>query len=260
MFRKGLKTHHIGTRIIRLERTGSTNDIAWRLALEGAPEGTVIIAREQTKGRGRFGRKWFTLKDKSLILSVILRPKLRYDELPWIAAIGAIAVVDAIKDVTGTQAQIQFPNDILMGRKKVAGVLVESRMISGLPDIFILGIGVNLLIRKGEFPKEIAKSASSVVIESGETVCMDRFLKALLEALDHGYAMLCERTFLTLLRKWRKFSYIVHKRVKVQENNRTFIGVVEELHPVEGLLLRLENGHLRVFRGEHIERLEVIGP
>ena len=126
--------------IYRFEEVGSTNDIALGMARHGASEGTVVITRSQTKGRGRRGRKWFARPGESVIMSVVLRPELplnRYSELAFVAA---VAVAECLEDKCGLEPSLKWPNDVLVGDRKIAGILIESERGAA-----IVGIGMNVL-------------------------------------------------------------------------------------------------------------------
>src|SRR5579872_6397709 len=135
--RARLHSRVVGKRILSVGECESTNDLAWKEALGGAAEGTVIFAEEQTKGRGRFGRVWTAPRGLGLLCSIVLRPEIDVDRVPLMTAMAALAAADVVGDL----AQIRFPNDVMLGGKKIAGILVEARFISSRPDVFIVGIG-----------------------------------------------------------------------------------------------------------------------
>ena len=240
--REGLRTRVIGREIRCVDRCESTNDLAWSAALEGAPEGLVILAEEQTKGRGRFGRTWIAGRGEAVLASVLLRPSIELDRIPLMTALGALAAAD----VAGPEAQIRFPNDVLVGGRKIAGILVEGRFVSSRPDAFIVGLGFNVT---GHPPDVNATSL-------GPGASRLHAARALLEALDLWYARLGGA--LTEFRtSWRARSYILRKRVRIRSDGREFSAVVEEVDPVDGLVVRLDSGHPLTVRSEHVEHLAV---
>jgi len=255
--RSRLHTRVVGKRIVCLDACESTNDRAWQEALAGAPDGTAVFAEEQTKGRGRFGRSWYAPKGSCVLCSVVLRPSIEADRVPLVTAVAALAAADAVEDAAGVEAKIRFPNDILVGGRKIAGVLVESRFISSKPDLFIVGIGLNVNVGRADLPAELREAATSLAIERGAEVARAAAARALLESLDRWYR---ELDGVKAIRKaWRERSAILGKRVRVREGGRSYGGVVNEVDPLDGLVLRLDSGHERAFRGEHVERLEVEG-
>lgn len=241
--RSRLDTRVVGKRILCVESCESTNDLAWKEALAGAPDGTVLFAEEQSKGRGRFGRVWTAPPGRGLLCSIVLRPQIDVDRVPLMTAMAALAVAD----VVGRDAQIRFPNDVMLGGKKIAGILVEARFISSRPDVFIVGIGLNVT---GHPP---GMNATSL----GESVSRTATARALLEAVDAWYGRL-SGTLRDYRKAWRDRSFIVGKRVRVKHGGKIIPGVAEDVDPLDGIVLRLDSGHPRTIRSEHVEHLEVL--
>lgn len=241
--RTRLHARVVGRHITCVQSCASTNDLAWKAALDGAADGTVVFAEEQSKGRGRFGRTWTALRGKSILCSTILRPDLEADRVPLMTAVGALAAAD----VVGDGAQIRFPNDVMLDGKKIAGILVEARYISSRPDVFIVGIGLNV----NAHPPGVGATSLGADVSRVATA------RALLEALDLWYGRL-GGTLREFRKAWRERSFILGKRVRVKEDGRAVAGVVEETDPVDGLVLRLDSGHPRRVRSEHVEHLEVL--
>ncbi|MBI2930569.1 MAG: biotin--[acetyl-CoA-carboxylase] ligase [Planctomycetes bacterium] len=255
--RARLHTRIVGRKIVCLEVCESTNDRAWQEALAGAPDGTTVFAEEQTKGRGRFGRTWFAPRGTAVLCSVVLRPQIQVERVPLITASAALAAAEAVEDIAGVEARIRFPNDVLVGGRKIAGILVESRFISSQPDLFIVGIGVNVAFGRADLPEDLREAATSLAIERGAEVSRVRVARALLEALDRWYREI-DGGLRAIRKAWRERSAILGRKVRVRESGRTTVGVVDEVDPIEGLVLRLESGHVRAVRGEHVERLEML--
>jgi BirA family biotin operon repressor/biotin-[acetyl-CoA-carboxylase] ligase len=241
--RSRLESRVIGRRISCVETCASTNDLAWKAALEGAPDGTAVFAEEQTRGRGRFGRTWGAPRGKAVLCSVVLRPEIEAERVPLLTAMGALAAAD----VVGEEARIRFPNDVMLDGKKIAGVLVEARFISSRPDLFILGIGLNV----NAHPPGVGATSM------GPRMSRVAAARGLLEALDDWYARL-GGSLRDYRKAWRERSFILRRRVRVVQGGRALSGVVDEVDPIDGLVLRLDSGHPCTVRGEHIERLEVL--
>jgi len=138
--RSRLQSRVVGRKILCVDTCESTNDLAWKEALAGAPDGTAVFAEEQTRGRGRFGRVWTAPRGKGLLCSVVLRPEIEVERVPLMTAMAALAAAD----VVGDEAQIRFPNDVMLDGKKIAGILVEARFISSKPDMFIVGLDLKV--------------------------------------------------------------------------------------------------------------------
>src|SRR5664279_2460970 len=164
------QTKIIGRDIQVFEQTTSTNDVMEKLARDGVKEGVVVFAESQTKGRGRLGRKWLSPAYKGLWFSVLLRPDLHPQEATQLTVVAATALRRAIASETGLHPEIKWPNDILVGGKKVAGVLTELSAELDRVKHVILGIGVDVNLGAGEFPPELRKVATSLKIESGRAV------------------------------------------------------------------------------------------
>ena len=242
--RAKLHTKIVGKRVVCVDRCESTNDLAWKAALEGEPEGLAIFAEEQSAGRGRFGRVWTAGRGQALLCSVLLRPSVPPERLPLMTALGALAAAD----VVGGEAKIRFPNDVMLRGLKIAGILVEARYVSARPDAFIVGIGLNVT----GHPDGVG--ATSL----GPNVSRPATARALLEALDDWYARL-DGPLRDFRKAWKERSFILRKRVKVKQAGKHFAGVVEDIDPLDGLVIRLDSGHPREVRAEHVEHLEVLG-
>lgn len=252
--RSRLSTRAVGRRVLCVGSVGSTNDVAWAEAVNGAEHGLAIFAEEQKKGRGRMGREWFAPKGSSILCSVVLRPEIEADRVPLVTAVAALAAADAVDEVARAESSIRFPNDVFVRDRKIAGVLVESRFISGRPDLFVVGIGLNGNIGRDEFPRDLR--ATSLSAERGSEVNLAQAARSLLEALDRWVGEL-GGGLRSIRRAWRERSAILGKSVRVKEAGRTYAGVVEGLDPIEGLEVRLAAGPVRHFRGEHVEHLEL---
>ncbi|MFC1568465.1 biotin--[acetyl-CoA-carboxylase] ligase [Candidatus Margulisiibacteriota bacterium] len=173
----------IGKQIINYQEIGSTNDEAKRLVKKGQGEGLVVVAQEQTAGRGKPGSRWFSPAGSGCYLSAVVKPFKNPQDLGPITLLGARAVVGAIAELTGLQAVIKPPNDVLLRAKKISGVLVE-RLATGE---VIIGIGVNVGNPAGSFPDDIKDSATSLLIESKKRFGLKEVSAILLARLDQEY-------------------------------------------------------------------------
>jgi len=166
------------------DHLASTNTLALGWAAKNAPHGTVLLAESQSAGRGRGHRIWRTPRGTALALSVILRPSIELDRVPWIGLAAALATVDAIEAVTGLQCRVKWPNDVLIGQRKVAGILTECRFkTENAPPAVVVGIGVNVNNRAAAFPEDIRTSATSLLDAGGSETDRNQLAAALLDAL-----------------------------------------------------------------------------
>src|SRR5471030_3146594 len=164
------ETKVVGRDIRVFEETTSTNDVIEKLARDGVKEGVVVFAESQTKGRGRLGRKWISPAHKGLWFSILLRPDLRPQETTQLTVAAATALRRAIESETNLKPEIKWPNDILIGGKKIAGILTELSAEVDRVKHIILGIGVDVNLDANEFPAELRKTATSLKIEAGEMI------------------------------------------------------------------------------------------
>lgn len=241
-----LGTKVVGRRVQVLERTGSTNDVAWAEALSGAAEGTVVFAEEQTAGRGRMGRRWVAPPGASLLMSIILRPDLHTQQSNLLTVMSSVAVAQALREHLHLPARIRWPNDIMVRERKAAGILVEGRSLA-TGSAFVLGIGLNVNVEGPAFPPELRDLATSLAIETGGPVNRIDVARAVLASLDRWYRDLCFGDCGRIARCWRRLSSTLGERVLLIENGREFRGRVLDLSMEDGLIVRLDAGVTRIF-------------
>jgi BirA family biotin operon repressor/biotin-[acetyl-CoA-carboxylase] ligase len=175
----------IGAIIHSLSTCPSTNDLAKRLAREGSAEGTVVLADEQTQGRGTKGRSWHSPRGLGLYASVILRP--RRADLSLLPLAAGVACVEAIREAAGLEAALEWPNDIVWKGRKLGGILCEGEFLGNKVSFAVLGIGINLCQKKRDFPAVLRPEATSLRLALGREVERAAVEKALWPALDHWY-------------------------------------------------------------------------
>ncbi|MBW8864395.1 MAG: biotin--[acetyl-CoA-carboxylase] ligase [Verrucomicrobia bacterium] len=247
------KTKVIGRDIQVFEQTTSTNDVVEKLARDGVKEGVVVFAESQTKGRGRLGRVWQSPTRKGLWFSILLRPNLRPQETTQLTVVSATALRRAIKTVTGLTAGIKWPNDLLIGGKKVVGILTEMSAEVDRVRHIIIGIGVDVNQNAGEFSEELRKIATSLKLEAGEEVCRAELATEILRELDLDYARIRAGKFPEVADEWEAACVTIGKNVTVHTGDRKFRGRAESLDDDGALLVRTEHGHLeRIIGGDVI--------
>ncbi len=212
---EGLTSELIGRRVVWLAETGSTNVEASRLAEEGAAEGTVVVAETQHQGKGRLGRNWHSPPGVNLYCSVVLRPQILPVAAFQLTFLSAVAVARAIEAESSLQPLIKWPNDILVNGKKVAGLLNEMSAETERVNHVILGIGVNLNMRKEQFPSDLRNPATSLFMEAGHEVNRLLFLRNLLEALDSLYAIYLREGYKPVRDEWVTRCGMIGRRVAV---------------------------------------------
>lgn len=236
---RGLDTSRIGSDVVVFNSVSSTNDIAWKYADSPASDGTVIFAERQTIGRGRRANKWISPDAMSILCSALLiEPKI---EAELLTLVSAVAVAEAIGRCGSEDAKIKWPNDILLGDKKAAGILVEAR-----DNNFVIGIGINCHQKQIDFDEQIDQPATSIDIETGAVSDRVSIARRLLVSLDQWLAV-AESDSEKVIDCWRRLSSLLGRRITLEYNNRKFSGHCTDIDPRKGLVLHLDNGGVRMF-------------
>lgn len=168
------------------ESLGSTNDVLRELAHRGAPEGATVVARSQTRGRGRHGRTWSSPAGQGLYMSVLLRPALPSRDAGWLAVLSGVGVARALETVGLPGVSVKWPNDVYAGDRKIAGVLAEPRLARGLIEFAVLGLGVNVGQGEEDFPMELRATATSLRLQ-GVDIPVDHVGNAVRAAVEACY-------------------------------------------------------------------------
>jgi BirA family transcriptional regulator, biotin operon repressor / biotin---[acetyl-CoA-carboxylase] ligase len=250
--REGLRTAVLGQKeIICLKETESTNAYAKQMAVDGMPEGTLIVAEFQSRGRGRRGREWFSPPREGLYLTVILRPQIRPTEAPRLTLMTSVAVAEAIEDLTALPVRIKWPNDVLIRGKKVAGILTEIHTEMDAVNYVIMGIGINVNTAEESFPELIRDKATSLFLETGEMKSRVRLLQLCLERLEARYELFNSGRFDRIMDCWRQRSDIIGREIEVDMMNRRCRGVAVDVDADGVLILKDADGSLqRIFSGD----------
>ncbi len=249
LIKKGLNTRIVGRRIYYFPATDSTNQRALELALAGSPQGTVVVADRQLKGRGRSGRRWFSPGGGSLLLSIIFRPDLEPAELFRLSMTASLAVVRAIRVGTGLRSVIKWPNDIMINRLKVGGILVEFAPRRGRAPVAIVGIGINVNFNSSRL-RSIRGTATSLSEEVGGPLSRLKILKILLREIDKGYRALGEGLFERTFRGWKGHLMGLGQRVRVNTPDGLLRGVVDGVEENGALVIRDRNNRRRAITEE----------
>lgn len=251
VIKQRLKTQWLGQQPIHcFDVVESTNTEANRIAREGAPEGTLIIADAQSKGRGRLRRSWVSPPGTGLYLSIILRPTCPADRLPGLTLTAGVAAASAIQH-TGVVPQLKWPNDILISGRKVGGLLTEAVFDKKHIDFAIVGIGINVDTARSEFPTSIRNLATSLRLSLGKPVSRIHLLQTLLNRFEHCYGLFSEGAFETILQGWSELDTTLGNEVEVSLPGRKLRGVAEALEPDGTLLVRDKTNRLhRIVAGD----------
>jgi len=242
---QNLETRLIGQRVIYYPSVTSTNELAKEEARRGVGEGAVVIAGEQTVGRGRLRRSWLS-PEGSIALSLVLRPGVA--QLPSLIMVASLAVARSIEAVTGLKPRLKWPNDVLVGDRKVSGILVESEVRGSSVDYAVIGIGVNVNFRVADFP-EIPPTATSLSDELEKEVSLVGLIRRLLVELEGLYLTLAAGG--SIYSEWRDSLVTLGKEVRVESGGATQVGIAQSVARDGSLLLRRPDGSLsRIVAGE----------
>jgi BirA family biotin operon repressor/biotin-[acetyl-CoA-carboxylase] ligase len=234
----GLKTQRIGQSVLYYHSLPSTMDTARERARQGAEEGTVIIAGEQTGGRGRLQRSWLS-PEGSIALSIILRPDIA--ALPYLIMIASLAAAGGIEVAAMVKTQIKWPNDILIGGRKVCGILIENEVKGNKAAYSIVGIGINVDMEVADYA-EIAATAASLKTESAKDELRVRIIRALLTEFENLYLKLPDGK--PIYEAWRDRLVTLGKQVKATSGKQTIEGTAESVDESGALLIRGAEGTL----------------
>jgi len=233
-----LNTRFIGKKIYYFDTVSSTMDSALQLAMKGSPEGAIVIAESQTKGRGRLGRNWFSPKYKGIYLSLILRPKISPNQAPLLTLMSAVSICEAVKEKTDLACQIKWPNDILIHHKKLGGILTELNAETDLSRFVVVGIGLNVNNDK----KTIPHQATSLKEQKKENINRLELLQEILRKIEENYLSFQKNGGQSIIDKWRDWSISLGRRVRVSFQNEHIEGQAIDIDIDGGLLIRNDAG------------------
>ncbi|MDR4888689.1 biotin--[acetyl-CoA-carboxylase] ligase [Fredinandcohnia sp. QZ13] len=219
----GLETKSLGRNIHFEESVTSTQQIAHKLAYEGAVEGTLVVAEEQTTGRGRLDRAWYSPKHTGVWMSMILRPQIPPSQAPQLTLLAAVGVVQAIQEVTGLEPDIKWPNDILIHQKKIVGILTELQAETDRINSVIIGIGINVNQELSQFPENLHTIASSLAIEKGDKIDRAKLIQVILLKIEKLYNEFLQHGFKVVKLLWESYATSIGKQIIA----RTISGSIE---------------------------------
>lgn len=254
---QGLQHLKLFKRTLYFPRLDSTNACLMKLAEQGEPEGTVVLTDEQTAGRGRFGRTWTAPPGTSLLVSVLLRPKVGLADSSKLNLVAALAVRRTLQGVAALSSAIKWPNDVLINGRKVCGILAETTTStgSGTKSALVLGIGLNVNQDSQNFPVEFRDQATSLRIETGREQSRPLLLQALLKSLEDLALAFVQNGFLPFLEELRRSSAVIGKRVVVRVGAYSVEGVVDDLDDEGRLLMRMDTGSLTILNSGEVSSI-----
>jgi len=247
----GLRTKRLGRSILFSREIDSTNKSAKELALDGAREGTVVIAETQTKGRGRLGREWVS-PTGGLWFSLILRPKLRPSEAVKLTFVAGLAVAKVLREMFDLKVETKWPNDVLVNGRKICGILTEMNTTGETVNFVVVGVGVNTNFDvEKAFPEHLRRVATSLENELGRKVRLEELFRGLLERLENLYELFTKEGFNSILEEWKNHAGFLGRQVEVTSPTEKLSGLALDVDHDGALVLRLEDGTIRrVFVGD----------
>ena len=247
----GLNTKIIGLEMEYKPSIDSTNQLAKKLAYHGAADGTIVVAEEQTGGKGRLDRKFFSPRGKGIWFSVILRPNLLPKDAPKCTLMAAVAVAEAMKRFN-LKAEIKWPNDIMHDGRKLVGILTEMTGEIGKISYIVIGVGINVNIKRKEFPKDLRDVATSLSELTGDEISRVKLFRAVLEEFDKLYCKINKSGFDEILKLWRKYNITLGKYIRVisASDGKSFTGKAIDLNADGALIVETESEFKTVYAGD----------
>ena len=249
----GLTTKWIGKTIIHKESTPSTQIIAHQAALEGAPHGTVVIADEQTKGKGRMDRSWYSEKNKGIWLSIIIRPAILPYQAPQLTLLTATVLADVLRSYTSVKPLIKWPNDILINNKKTAGILTEMQAEQDHIQYVVIGIGLNVNQTKSDLPEDIQNGATSLQLETNQHWQLKGIVQNILATFENTYDSYIENGFPEIKDKWESFGFKIGEDISIKtlrdQWKATFLGIAAD----GALITKTKDGKTKKLYSAEIE-------
>lgn len=239
-----------GRQLKVLEVTTSTQEEVRKLAEEGSPEGTLVIAEEQTVGRGRLGRKWFSPPGKGIWMSLLLRPDLPLSCASQLTLLTAVAVCRAIRTVTGVEPGIKWPNDLLVQGRKICGILLESVAEDERIRYCIAGIGIDANMTAEDYPEELRDIVSSLRMESGKEVDREVLVSGVMAELEKLYSLYLDKGFDPIAHLWEALSVTINRNVTLHTPKGTVTGYATGIDTSGALVLDQDGEKVLIFSGD----------
>ncbi len=243
--------------VCRYDSAPSTNDIARELAEAGAEEGTTVMALEQTAGRGRYARRWHSPRGEGLYHSIILRPEVPPARAPVLGLVASVALAETLREDYGVEADIQWPNDVLVAGRKIAGILTELEVEEDRIKYVILGVGVN--VNHASFPEELAPIATSLRRETGLTYDLEGLRHRFFARLEHWYEVWKAEGETRILARYVELSSSARGQwVSVLCGPRRVRGRTCGIAPTGALLVETEEGRVEALLAGDVTKLELV--
>ena len=245
-----LKTRLIGKYIHSYRLVKSTNDLVTQMAESGAPEGTIVTAEQQSQGRGRLGRTWFSPEGTGIYVSILLRPRIKPEQAPGLSIMTSVALAEALERYAPGEVQIKWPNDILVGGKKVCGVLTELSAERKKIQHVVVGVGINVNQKAADFPPDIKRTATSLRIATKKPINRAELLKQFLLYFEREYLAYQKYGLKKAQRRLRKYSSMLGKTVRILSGDHVIEGVAVDIDASGALILYHSGKRIAISAGE----------
>ncbi len=232
-------------RIYAFWTVSSTNDFAYKRALHDDNEGTLVVAEEQTRGRGRKARVWDSQFNLGLWFSLILRPEISASKAGLLPFLASVSVAEALEGFLNLKPDLKWPNDALLSNRKFCGILSEAEFIDGHVKFIILGIGINVNHKSENLPEDIRGQSTSVRIQSQMRVDRADLLAAILKGFESNYTTFKSNGILPILEKWKARCSRLGKSVEVVQDDGQWEGIFQDIDAEGRMLLQLKSGEIK---------------
>ena len=247
----GLKTAFFGKTVYAYKSIQSTNSLAAQLAEAGAPEGSIVVAEAQTRGRGRLGRFWHSPQGAGIYVSIILYPEIDPIAAPGLSILTAISLADTIADYSPGAVQVKWPNDCLINGRKAAGILTELSADMGHIHHVIVGVGINVNHRRCDFPPEISRTATSIRAELKQDIHRVEMLRRFLVRFEKDYRHFIKSGLKSHRKKILRYSNLIGNMVDLDMSGRIITGRAVDIDANGGLVLETAQGK-RIFNAGEV--------
>lgn len=245
-----LKSRLIGKYVHSYRLVKSTNDLVTQMAESGAPEGTIVTAEQQSQGRGRLGRTWFSPEGTGIYVSILLRPRIKPEQAPGLSIMTSVALAEALEKYVPGEVQIKWPNDILVSGKKVCGVLTELSAERQKIQHVVVGVGINVNQKGVDFPADIKRTATSLRIATKKQINRAELLKLFLFNFEREYIDYQRVGLKKAQRRLRKYSSMLGKTVRILSGDHVVEGVAVDIDTSGALILYRSGKRIAISAGE----------
>ncbi|MFD0867814.1 biotin--protein ligase [Chlamydia abortus] len=246
-----LQTEMIGSSFRIYDQVDSTQNVAHELVRQGCPEGTVVLAEEQTSGRGRMGKKWLSPKGKGIWMSIVLKPHIPLKQTSQLTLLTAVALCRTLRQELGVAVGIKWPNDLLVDGLKVSGILLESSGEDDRLNYVVAGIGISVNMEADDFPEELDGKATSLRIVCGRPLDRIQIIRRFLEKFEELYLLYLQQGFSPIRTLWEALTISLNRPLRVKTYNGWVEGTAESIDDNGALTVKTRDGEtMKLYSGD----------